>query len=240
MTSPAELNDPDVVRREYETETGLAARKAAYRDAEGPNAPQLVFEAIAAAKPARYLEVGCGEGELAARVQAELECDVVAIDQSERMVELTRERGVDARVGDVQDLPFPGGEFDCAVAAWMLYHVPDVERALDELARVLRPGGRLVAVTNYSDHLAELKELVGREPSTAWPFRGEEAERLLRPRFVSVEKTDADGTVTFADRDAVLAYVRPSRVLFGDEPDVPQLAEPLVVRRRPVIFVATK
>lgn len=240
MTRPPTLDDPDVVRREYETETGLAARKAAYANAEGPNAPQLVFEAIAAASPARYLEVGCGEGELAARVQAELGSHVVAVDQSERMVQLTRERGVDARVGDVQDLPFDDGEFDCAVAAWMLYHVPDVEQALDELARVLRPGGRLVAVTNDSDHLAELKELVGREPSSAWGFRGEVAEGLLRPRFASVEKTDADGTVTFADRDAVLAYVRPSWALFGEEPVVPELTEPLVVRRRPVIFVATK
>jgi SAM-dependent methyltransferase len=234
------LDDPDVVRREYETEAGLAGRKAAYRNAEGPNAPQLVFEAIAAAKPSRYLEVGCGEGELAARVLHELGCNVVAIDQSERMVELTRARGVDARAGDVQDLPFADGEFDCAVAAWMLYHVADIERALDELERVLEPGGQLVAVTNYSDHLRELKELVGLEPSSAWGFRGEDAEGLLRPSFLSVEKIDADGTVTFADRDAVLAYVQPSKGLFGDELDVPEVTEPLVVRRRPVIFVARK
>lgn len=233
------LNDPDVVRREYADEKGLAARKAAYANAEGPNALELVFGAITDAAPSRYLEVGCGEGELAARVRQELGCEVVAIDQSERMVELTRARGVDARVGDVQDLPFGDGEFDCAVAAWMLYHVPDVERALDELARILRSGGRLVAVTNYSDHLQELKELVGRA-STSWAFPGEGAEAMLRPRFSSVEAVDARGTVTFRDRDSVLSYVRPSAGLFGGEPVVPELTEPLVVRRRPVIFVATK
>lgn len=233
------ISDPDVVRQEYATEAGLAARKAAYANAEGPDAPELVFEAIAALTPSRYLEVGCGEGELAARVQTELRCGVVAIDQSERMVELTRARGVDARVGDVQDLPFGDAEFDCAVAAWMLYHVADVERALDELARVLEPGGRLIAITNHSDHLRELKELVGRA-SASWTFPGEEAEALLRPRFSSVDAIDAAGTVTFPDRDSVLAYVRPSVGLFGGEPDVPELSEPLVVRRRPVIFVATK
>lgn len=234
------LDDPDLVKREYATETGLAARKAAYRNAEGPDAPQLVFEQVVAAIPSRYLEVGCGEGELAARVQAELGCEVVAIDQSERMVEITRSRGVNARVADVQDLPFVDGEFDCAVAAWMLYHVPDVRRALDELARVLRSGGRLVAVTNYSDHLKELRDFVGRPRSAAWGFAGEYAEELLRPRFASVERIDAAGTVTFADREAVLAYVRPSAGLFGDDVDVPGLDGPLVVRRRPVIFVATK
>ena len=44
------------------------------------------------------------------------------------MVELARARGVDARVGDVQELPFADGAFDCVVAAWMLYHVPDLDR----------------------------------------------------------------------------------------------------------------
>lgn len=234
------LDDPELVREEYETEARLAARKAAYANAEGPNAPELVFAAIAAGRPSRYVEVGCGEGELAARVQQELGCEVVAIDQSERMVELTRARGVDARVGDVQDLRFGDGEFDCAVAAWMLYHVPDVGRALDELARVLEQRGRLIAVTNYSDHLRELKELVGSEHSTSWSFRGEEAEGLLRRRFASVERIEAGGTVTFPDRDAVSAYVRASPALFGVEPEVPELEEPLVVRRRPVVFVAEK
>ena len=64
------------------------------------------------------------------------------------MVELTCSRGVEALVGDVQALPFDDGSFDAAVAAWMLYHVPDVDRPIAELAPVSRPGGRLVAVTN--------------------------------------------------------------------------------------------
>ncbi|HEU0304576.1 MAG TPA: class I SAM-dependent methyltransferase [Gaiellaceae bacterium] len=234
------LHDPAVVRAQYETEEGLAARKAAYANADGPNAPQLVFEAVAAVGPSRYLEVGCGEGELAARVQDELGCEVIAIDQSERMVERTRARGVNARVGDVQQLPFGDGEFDCAVAAWMLYHVPDIERALAELLRVLVAGGRLVAVTNYSDHLRELKEFVGAPPRSAWHFPGEDGERLLRRWFSEVDVRDVGGTVTFADREAVLTYVRASVQLFGGAGEVPELDQPLVVRRRPVIFVAKK
>ena len=46
-------------------------------------------------------------------------------------------RGVHAVIGDVQELPFPDADFDCAVAAWMLYHVPDLDRGIAELARVL-------------------------------------------------------------------------------------------------------
>ena len=75
------------------------------------------------------LDVGCGLGGTTERFVKELGADVRAIDLSPRMVELTRARGVDAQVGDVQQLPFEDGAFDCVFAGWMLYHVPDLERA---------------------------------------------------------------------------------------------------------------
>jgi SAM-dependent methyltransferase len=229
-----------VVRQEYATEAGLAARRAAYANAEGPNAPAMVFDAVAEVSPTRVLEVGCGMGQLAQLLHEELDAEVVAIDLSERMVELTRERGVDARVADVQELPFGDGEFDVVVAAWMLYHVPDVERALDEIVRVLGSTGRLVTATNRSGHLKELRALVGVTRTGLEAFEAHDAQRLLPPRFTHVEERDATGTVTFADRDAVVAYVQPSLGLFGEIGEIPALDEPLVVRRLPVIFVADK
>ena len=72
------------------------------------------------------IEVGCGWGELAEWIARDTGAEVIALDLSPRMVELARERVLDARVGDVQELPFGDGEFDCAVAAWMLYHVADL------------------------------------------------------------------------------------------------------------------
>lgn len=234
------LNDPGAVREEYASESGLLGRRAAYRFAEGPDAREMAFAAVAEAAPARVLEVGCGPGELAARIADELAADVVAVDVSPRMVDLARARGVDARVGDAQDLPFADGDFDCAVAAWMLYHVPNVDRALSELARVLRPGGRLVAVTNHLDHLLELRDLVGLPPRHETPFDGTNGPALLRRHFAAVEERDASGTVRFPDRDAVVSYVQASRTLFETGREVPPLDGPFVVRRRPVVFVATK
>ena len=73
---------------------------------------------------------------------------VGAADGSERLVELTGARGVDARVADAEDLPFADASYDLVAAMWMLYHVPDLDRALAEVRRVLRPGGHLLAVTN--------------------------------------------------------------------------------------------
>lgn len=232
------LDDPALVRAEYASEHGLASRKEAYRFTEGPDARETAFAAVAEASPRRLLEVGCGEGELAERVASELDCEVVAIDQSERMVELTRERGVDARVGDVCDLPFADGEFDAALAAWMLYHVSDLDLALGELARVLRPGGRLVAVTNAPEHLRELSELLGIERPTL-SFDGTNAEHVLGRHFRRVERREAYGWIAFPDRDRAQKYVDASIVAFGGHKR-PAFEGTLRARRAPVVFVADK
>lgn len=233
-------SDPELVRREYASEAGLLARRSAYGDTTGPDPRDLAFDAVAEVSPPTVLEVGCGPGELAARIQTELEAEVRALDISPRMVELARGRGVDARLGDVQDLPFAAGSFDCALAAWMLYHVADLELALAELVRVLRPGGRLVAVTNHWDHLQEVLDLVG---ARRWPdasFRGDDAAGWLARHFSRVEERDAGGTVTFHDRDSVVAYLRNSISFVDRADDVPEFDKPLVARRRSVVFVATK
>jgi SAM-dependent methyltransferase len=235
------LDDPAHVRAQYATEAALAARKAIYTDVTGPDARQVVFDAVAEVEPRSVLEVGCGEGELAERVQRDLGIRVVAVDQSERMVELTRARGVDARVGDVTELPFEDGSFDVAVAAWMLYHVRELDRAVRELARVLRHGGRLVAATNASGHLHEMLALGGVERAfDEVSFRGENGAEILARHFMRVETHDASGTVTFRDAEQIRSYLRSSDRLADGAERVPELTEPLVVRRRPVVFVAEK
>ncbi|MGI9111564.1 MAG: class I SAM-dependent methyltransferase [Gaiellaceae bacterium] len=232
------LNDPTAVATEYANERGLLGRRAAYRYADGPDAPALAVEAVLETQPRRVLEVGCGPGEAAERIAA-AGAEVEAIDISERMVELTRARGVNARAGDVQELPFEDGSFDAALAAWMLYHVPDVERGIAELARVLSRGGRLVAVTNRVEHLRELRQLLGGDLSTTRVFNDENGAEILLRHFARVEERDAGGWINFPDRSAVEAYVESSRSLWAR--DLPADFEgPLSVRRAPVIYVATK
>jgi SAM-dependent methyltransferase len=234
-----DLNDPDLVRVQYADEANLGARKAIYADAEGPDVRELALRAVGEIAPQSVLEVGGGEGELAGRIVRELGAELVLVDQSERMVEISRSRGLDARVGDVQALPFADESFDCAVAAWMLYHAADVNLAVAELARVLRPGGRLVAVTNGAGHLAELRELAGRGWWTGVPFSRENGAEILGQRFATVEARDADGWVTIADDDAIWAYFR-SMSPFGPPSELPPHELPLRVQRKSTVFVATK
>jgi SAM-dependent methyltransferase len=233
------LDDVRLVREEYASERGLEARRAAYREAEGDDPRELAFAAVAEVDPAEVLEVGCGPGELAERIGRELDATVVAVDQSERMVELASARGVDARVGDVQKLPFGDDSFDCAVAAWMLYHVPDVDRGLAELRRVLRPGGRLVAVTNHNDHLIELREAIGAPRAFLdSSFSGDNGADALARHFDRVERRDAAGTATFRDREAVASYARSIMAVADVAADPYTVEVPLVTRRHSAVFVA--
>jgi ubiquinone/menaquinone biosynthesis C-methylase UbiE len=232
--------DDEVVRNEYATESRFLRRRAAFANATGPSAIDSVFEAVAEINPRRVLEVGCGPGDLAARIASELEADIVALDQSERMVELTRARGVEVVLGDAHDLPFEDGSFDCAVAAWMLYHVADLDRGVSELARVLRPGGRLVASTNSIQNLRQLWELVARERRAEdITFLAEDGEEWLRPHFTSVERRDVVGELTFT-REQALDYIENSIGHQHLASRLPQFDEPLVVTRHMTIFVATK
>jgi SAM-dependent methyltransferase len=234
------LNDPEVVRDEYASEAGLQSRRSIYETREGPDARDELFAAIAETRPRRILEVGPGPGELSERLAVELDAEIVAVDVSPRMVELSRRRGVDARLADVQDLPFEDGRFDCVVAAWMLYHVPDVDRALAELARVLRPGGRLVAVTNGEAHLEEMRSLAGIDMRGEVAFSRENAEAQLRRRFVRVERRDVDASVTFRDAETVRDYVRSMVTMSHRAENVSELDGPLRAGTRVGIFVAEK
>jgi ubiquinone/menaquinone biosynthesis C-methylase UbiE len=235
------LDDPALVADEYANETRLRRRASAYTGAHTAlDARVPAVAAVVEARPARVLEVGCGWGELAEWLARDTAAQVVAVDLSERMVELARARGVDAQVGDVQELPFADGSFDVAVAAWMLYHVPDLDRSISELARVLRPGGILVAVTNSRYHLLELRELVGSGPSTL-SFNRENGEELLGRHFARMRREDVNGRLEFASRGEVEEYVRASISMSPFAGRLPEaIEEPFFARRASSVFIAEK
>ena len=244
LDDPAYMNDPAYVRKQYASERGLADRASLYAHTTGPFAGDVAMAAVAEASPRRVLEVGCGTGWFSAAVQEELGADVVAVDQSERMVEVARGSGVDARVADVQALPFANEEFDCVVANWMLYHVRDLDRGVAEIARVLLPGGRLVAITNGKDHLLELWEAAGagdERMGRDFSFGAENGEAVLRRHFSAVELRDAAGTVRVDEREPIERYLRSMEAWAPVADRLPQnLPLPLVARRSNVVFVATR
>jgi len=210
---------------------------AAQATATGPDPYDVVFDAVADSQPQLVLEVGSGTGELAERMARTLDARVIAVDQSERMVDLTKQRGVEAIVGDVQNLPFKDGIFDCAVAAWMLFHAENVDLALRELRRILRSDGRVVASTSSQRSMSELWELVGQVGAPVDGFTAENAEWSLLRHFTVLQRRDIKGTVTFADREAAYQHVKASpRSDLAEQ--LPYFDEPLVATRHVVVYVA--
>jgi SAM-dependent methyltransferase len=230
------LDDPETVKAQYAREDNLRARQRMYAEVSGPHPHDVLWQTLVEWEPRRVLEVGGGPGELSERMQKELGAQVSFIDISPRMVELARERGLDAQVGDVQSLPFEDGSFDTVVAAWMLYHVPDLDRGLAEIARVLRPGGALIAVTNSLLHLSEFRELIAYPDVLRETFNRENGEELLSKHFAQVERLDLELEVTVRDRQQLVDYQQSTSVPTQQVPEDVEL--PFITHSRVSIFVA--
>ncbi len=92
----------------------------------------------------RVLECGCGTGMILKELRAMARL-AVGIDISPGMLAQARARGLHVVHGSITDLPFGAAEFDLACSFKVLAHVEQIERALTEMARVVRPGGHVAA-----------------------------------------------------------------------------------------------
>ena len=232
------LADPQVVRAEYASEERCERRSLhAWAIYEGPDPREHALLALHEVRARRILDAGCGTGEFAERAARLLGADVTGVDQSQRMVELTRARGIEAQAADVQALPFGDGEFDAVAANWLLYHLPDLEAGLSELRRVLRPGGRLVAITNAERHL---EEIWGRGDGAA--FTAENGAAALSRHFERVARRAVRGAAVFATREALRGYGSAFSVLHGRDETarLDALPVPLRVTCLNAVFVAER
>src|SRR5450759_2795555 len=110
---------------------------------------QLLFELIGSVAGKTLLDVGCGDAALASEfarrgaIVTGLDADPAMIAAARRRTEIqaTQLRLIE---GQAERLPFDDAAFDCVIAVTTLFFVRDSERAIMEMARVLKPGGRLV------------------------------------------------------------------------------------------------
>ncbi len=113
---------------------------------------RAAVEALAARPREKVLDVACGTGLVSAALVERWGCDVVGLDQSAAMLDRARRRAAaDPRLagrvefveGEAEALPFADREFDHLTFTYLLRYVDDPAATLRELARVVRPGGRV-------------------------------------------------------------------------------------------------
>ena len=110
-------------------------------------------------------DLGCGTGQVS-EILAPHVAGVIAVDGSADMVQAARARckgmtHVDVRRGDIEALPIGDAQLDAAVVSLVLHHVPDPSRALREVGRVLKPGGRALIVDMQPHDRAEYQQQMG-------------------------------------------------------------------------------
>ncbi len=151
---------------------------------------QLEVEAVSELVRGRaVLEAGCGTGLVLQRLAA-LASSARGFDLSAGMLTRARARGLDVALGSVTSVPFADESFDVVCSFKVLAHVPQIELALRELARVTRPGGHLVL--EFYNPLS-LRYL---------------AKRLAGPQPIAPGRTEAD-VFTRWDRPGAIAGLLP-------------------------------
>jgi SAM-dependent methyltransferase len=203
-----------------------------------PAAERLV-RASAVGPGRRLLDIGAGDGNVALAA-ARAGADVVAVDIAPRLVAEGRARAeaeglaVDWRVGDAQSLPLEDAGFDCVASNFGIIHAPDSRRVVDELDRVLRPGGSALvtawASAGFMGRVLRLAaEAEGRGSDDPRPERWGrfEALQLAFSRFPGFEAREASLRWELASPGAVwdelsappgpLAAAAASGGLSGDE-----------------------
>lgn len=225
---PSQETERDYLRNQYKDSSNFMARVRLHAHySTNPNSlAHWMLDQFDVPVNGQILELGAGPGVLwtsnAQRIPAGWQ--VTLSDYSPGMVMEQRRNVADIPVSfrfgvvDAQNIPFGDATFDMVTANFMLYHVPDIPRALNEMKRVLKPGGQFYAVTNGDRHMHELDELVARysgthfEQGPSLTFTLENGIDIIAPIFPNVTLRHYEDSLVVTDAEPIVAYVLSGRM----------------------------
>ncbi len=192
---------------QYKDASNLDARITLHRrfGERAVNWHRWLFDRYDVPEKSRVLELGCGPGTFWLENEGRIPegWDVTLSDLSAGMLKEAKERlksvphHFEFAEIDAQEIPFEDNRFDMVMANQVFHHIPDANRALQEIRCVLKPGGRVYIGASSRAHLQELSELAAhfmdevslrafRETFGSQPFKLEEGERLFKTHFGEV------------------------------------------------------
>jgi SAM-dependent methyltransferase len=215
----------------YRSDRDLAARQSLYQwQTPRHDLPGIVAGKLGGVR-GRVVDVGCGNGRFVRRLRAARpDLALLGLDISPGIL-----AGVPGpvAVAEAARLPLATGSVSAALAMHMLYHVPDIPRAVGELSRVVAPDGPVIVSSSSDRDKSEIEELwqraagdvlgTGRGPAripVGARFSLEKAPAFLAEEFGRVEMIGLPGTITVHDPEPVVAYMA-SYQAWADQHDVP-------------------
>lgn len=180
--------------------------------ADGDDPRQVVLDAVAQhfmsrAHPGwRLVEVNGGRCDFAPRVGSRVGANRITImNTDDEVLAKATENGLHTHQGGVPHLPCSDNNFDVVVALWSLAFVEDLDAALKDIHRVLRPGGRFLALAAGEDHLADLIDEAGGTGHQA--LTAENGLEAIGEHFTSIKRTKIQTRAVFADYATAHAYL---------------------------------
>jgi ubiquinone/menaquinone biosynthesis C-methylase UbiE len=217
------MQDPNyLLTDQYKDDTNLNARIRIHElfSTNKQGFHRWAFDQLRLPPNSKILELGCGPGQLWLKNLDRIPegWDITLTDFSPGMIDAAQRNLGDRfhyQVADAQQLPFEENTFDCVIANYMLYHVPDRPRAFSEIRRVLRPEGRFYAATLGRDHLKEIGELIRDfDPNlpalggqTAEAFTLENGREQIEQFFPNVKVYEFDDALEVTEPEPLVSYI---------------------------------
>lgn len=214
------INDISVVKQQYATTNNLDTRISIH-DKYSTNKlgfGNWIFSNYRIDKGAKVLELGCGTGEMWKNRESTIyTCSkIILSDFSEGMVAAAKDNigsydNIEYKVLDIQEIPYEDATFDIVIANMMLYHVPDIDKGLTEVRRVLKREGRFYCAT-YGEHgiieyLSKILSAYGVEDSINKNFTLQNGCEILSKIFSKVEKKEYIDSLAVTIIDDMVDYI---------------------------------
>ncbi len=216
----SKINDVSVVKQQYAKANNLDTRISLH-DKYSTNKlgfGNWIFSNYRIDNGAKVLELGCGTGAMWKNRES-LICacsKIILSDFSEAMVATTKDNigsydNIEYKVLDIQEIPYKDAAFDIVIANMMLYHVPDIEKGLTEVRRVLKRGGRFYCAT-YGEHgiieyLSKILSTYGVEDNLNKNFTLQNGYKILSKTFSKVEKKEYMDSLAVTNIDDMVDYI---------------------------------
>ena len=212
------MNDAKSIQQQYVNADGLQTRMLLHRKYSTNRQPygEWISDHYQIQPGMKVLELGCGTGSIWTEPSRWLPDDAALLltDFSEGMLETARgnvpaQPNISFAQVDIQDIPYEDHTYDLIIANAMLYHVPDLDKGLSEVARVLKPGGRFICSTSGVNGVSSwLVNALGAGESPSIPFHLQNGGKILEKHFASVEMRMREDSLEVTDVNDLAAYVR--------------------------------